>query len=54
MKLDEIDPQAVSLGYKHDTTTVNKTKFSQDEVSQKCSNCQCLQLCVGTLPHLRW
>ncbi|AGW90044.1 high-potential iron-sulfur protein [Cupriavidus sp. DF5525] len=43
-KLDENDPQAFSLGYKHDTTTkVDKAKFPKHEASQKCSNCQLFQ-----------
>ncbi|ODV42673.1 iron permease [Cupriavidus sp. UYMMa02A] len=42
-KLDEADPQAVSLGYKHDTTKVDKAKFPKHEASQKCSNCQLFQ-----------
>ncbi|MES2538830.1 MAG: high-potential iron-sulfur protein [Pseudomonadota bacterium] len=39
-KLDEKDPQAISLGYKHDTTKVDKQKFPKHDVSQVCSNCQ--------------
>ncbi|QQX88657.1 high-potential iron-sulfur protein [Cupriavidus necator] len=42
-KLDENDPQAVSLGYKHETTKVDKAKFPKHEASQKCSNCQLFQ-----------
>ncbi len=39
-KLEENDPQAVALGYKHDTTKVDKAKYPKHDVSQKCSNCQ--------------
>lgn len=42
-KLDEKDPQAVSLGYRHDTNKVDKAKFPKHEASQKCSNCQLFQ-----------
>jgi hypothetical protein len=42
-KLDESDPQAVALGYKHDTTKVDKAKFPKHEAAQKCSNCQLYQ-----------
>jgi hypothetical protein len=42
-KLDEKDPQAVSLGYKLDTTKVDQKKFPKHDVSQVCSNCQFFQ-----------
>lgn len=42
-KLDENDRQAVSLGYKHDTTKVDQAKFPKHDPSQKCSNCQLFQ-----------
>lgn len=42
-KLDEKDPQAVSLGYRHDTNKVDKAKFPKHEASQTCSNCQLFQ-----------
>ncbi len=42
-KLDERDPQAVSLGYKYDTSKVDMNKFPRHEISQKCSNCQFFQ-----------
>lgn len=42
-KLEETDPQAVALGYKHDTTKVDKAKYPKHDVSQKCSNCQLFQ-----------
>ncbi|WP_395669885.1 high-potential iron-sulfur protein [Rhodoferax sp.] len=37
--LSETDKQAVTLGYKADTTKVDKTKFPKHTVDQKCSNC---------------
>ncbi len=42
-KLEESDPQAVALGYKHDTTKVDKAKYPKHDVSQKCVNCQLFQ-----------
>jgi len=42
-KVDEADPQAVALGYRHDTTKVDKAKFPKHEASQKCANCQLFQ-----------
>lgn len=42
-KLDENDPQAVALGYKHDTTKVDSKKYPKHEATQKCANCQLFQ-----------
>ncbi len=42
-KLEESDPQAVALGYKHDTTKVDKAKYPKHDVAQKCNNCQLYQ-----------
>jgi hypothetical protein len=39
-RLDPKDPQAVSLGYTEDTTTVDKKKFPKHDKSQTCDNCQ--------------
>ena len=41
--LSESDPQASALGYKADTTKVDKAKFPKHEPSQMCSNCQLFQ-----------
>jgi len=38
-KLDESDPVAKALGFKLDTTKVDKTKYPQHSVEQKCSGC---------------
>ena len=40
---DEADPTASALGYKHDTTKVDKAKYPKHEATQKCSNCQLFQ-----------
>ena len=42
-KLDESDPQAVALGYKHDTSKVDAKKYPQHAASQTCANCQLFQ-----------
>ena len=41
--LAESDPQAVALGYKADTTKVDKAKFPKHEVAQNCANCALYQ-----------
>ena len=42
-RLEENDPQAVALGYKHDTTKVDKAKYPKHTNDQKCNNCQLYQ-----------
>ena len=42
-KLEESDPQAVALGYKHDTTKVDNKKYPKHDVAQKCNGCQLFQ-----------
>ncbi|MDB5839498.1 MAG: iron permease [Herminiimonas sp.] len=42
-RLDENDPQAVSLGYRHDTTKVDQKKFPKHDTAQACANCQLYQ-----------
>jgi hypothetical protein len=39
-KVDEGEPQAVALGYKHDTTKVDQKKFPKHSNDQRCNNCQ--------------
>jgi hypothetical protein len=39
-RVDEGEPQAVALGYKHDTTKVDAKKFPKHTNEQRCSNCQ--------------
>ena len=41
--LAETDPQAVALGYKADTTKVDKAKFPKHEAAQNCANCALYQ-----------
>jgi hypothetical protein len=42
-RLDEKDPQAVALGYVHDTTKADKKKFPKHDNAQKCNNCALYQ-----------
>jgi hypothetical protein len=42
-KLDENDPQAVGLGYRHDTTKVDQKKFPKHDPAQQCGGCQFYQ-----------
>ncbi len=39
----ETDPQATALGFKTDTTKVDKAKFPKHEVTQMCGGCQLFQ-----------
>jgi len=41
--VSETEPQAVALGFKTDTTKVDKAKFPKHEASQVCSNCALFQ-----------
>lgn len=38
-ELSESDPQATSLGYRHEAADVDKTRFPRYESGQLCSNC---------------
>lgn len=37
--VDEKDPQAVSLGYRHDATKVDKKKFAKYQAGGTCAKC---------------
>jgi hypothetical protein len=43
VRLDEKDPQAVALGYVHDTTKADTKKFPKHTNDQKCTNCALYQ-----------
>ena len=43
VKLDEKDPQAVSLGYAADTKKVDAKKYPKHSAEQKCNNCALYQ-----------
>ena len=42
-KLEESDPQAIALGYKHDTATVDAKKYPAHAATQQCTSCQLFQ-----------
>ncbi len=42
-QLDEKDPTAQALGYKHDASKIDKAKFKQYAADQTCANCQLFQ-----------
>lgn len=42
-KLEEKDPQAAGLGYRHDTTKVDSAKFPMHTAQQQCANCALFQ-----------
>lgn len=41
--VSETDPQAVAVGYKADSTKVDKKKFPKHAATQLCSNCALYQ-----------
>jgi hypothetical protein len=42
-RLAEADPQAVALGYRHDTGKVDKAKYPKHAATQNCANCALYQ-----------
>jgi hypothetical protein len=42
-KVDLNDPQAKAMGYVDDSASVDKTKYPNHTVAQKCNNCQLFQ-----------
>ena len=42
-RLEESDPTAVALGYKHDASKVDKAKFPKYAAGQVCANCSLYQ-----------
>jgi hypothetical protein len=45
--LEETDPTAGALGYKHDTTAVDAAKFPAHRPEQTCANCNLVQAQEG-------
>jgi hypothetical protein len=39
-RLEESDPAAAALGYKHDATKVDKAKYPAYVAGRNCANCQ--------------
>jgi hypothetical protein len=46
-KLEESDPAAVALGYKHDATKVDAAKYPTFAAGRNCANCQLFQAKAG-------
>lgn len=46
-KLEESDPTAAALGYKHDTNAVDQAKYPNHRPDQMCSNCNLIQGAEG-------
>ena len=42
-RLDEQDPAAQALGYRHDAKQVDRKRFGKYRAGQTCSNCQLFQ-----------
>jgi len=38
-RVEETEPKAVSLGYRHESAQVDKAKFPKHSADQKCNNC---------------
>jgi hypothetical protein len=41
--LEETDPTAAALGYKHDVTQVDKARYPQFKAGEACGNCRFFQ-----------
>jgi uncharacterized protein (DUF934 family) len=46
-RLEETDPTAVALGYKHDAAKVDAAKFPTFAAGRNCANCQLYQAKSG-------
>ena len=38
-KVDEAEPKATAIGYKHDSAKVDKARYAKHDVNQRCHNC---------------
>ncbi len=47
-RLDEQDPAAQALGYRHDAKQVDRKRFGKYQAGQACSNCQLFQVKSGS------
>ena len=43
VKLEETDPQAAALGYRHDASKVDLKKYPTFAAGRNCANCQLFQ-----------
>ncbi|MDW8479605.1 MAG: high-potential iron-sulfur protein [Xanthomonadales bacterium] len=46
-RLEETDPTAAALGYRHDTTQVDQAKYPNHRPDQNCANCNLVQGAEG-------
>lgn len=37
--VEEIEPKATAIGYRHDSTKVDKARYPKHDPTQKCQNC---------------
>lgn len=42
-RLEESNPTAMALGYKHDTTEVDAARYPNHTAEQRCDNCNLIQ-----------
>ncbi len=38
-KVEETEPKATAIGYRHDSTKVDRARYPKHEAAQKCQNC---------------
>lgn len=38
-KVEESEPKATAIGYKHDSAKVDKARYAKHDVAQRCYNC---------------
>ena len=38
-KVEETEPKALAVGYRHDTKKVDRARYPKHQPAQKCSNC---------------
>ena len=38
-RVDENEPKATAIGYRHDSARVDQARYPKHDVSQKCNNC---------------
>lgn len=46
-RLEETDPLAAALGYRHDTNAVDQSKYPNHKPDQRCDNCNLIQGAAG-------
>lgn len=46
-RVDEADETAVALGYRHDTTKVDRQRHPKHDPAQRCDNCSFFQGAAG-------